>query len=83
MADKKRKKSNSFRNASYENKLSKVVKSIEAWVIDVLKSEKNDKVFIDNCVTQIISEIYGILRRQFFEQNTHTLTTLIKDPCLV
>ena len=31
MIDKKRKKANSFRNTSYENKFSKVVKPIETY----------------------------------------------------
>ena len=53
MADKKRKIADSFRNSSYENKLSKVVKLIAEWVIkdifkDVLKLEKNDKLFLCN-----------------------------------
>ena len=53
MADKKRKIADSFRNSSYENKLSKVVKLIAEWVIndifkDVLKREKNDKLFLCN-----------------------------------
>lgn len=37
VADKKRKIADSFRNSSYESKLSKVVKLIAAWVIDVFK----------------------------------------------
>ena len=33
---------NSFLNTSYKNKLSKLIKSIERWVIDVLKREKEN-----------------------------------------
>ena len=40
MADKNWKKENFFQNASYENKLSKLVKWIERWVVDAWKCEK-------------------------------------------
>ena len=43
MTDKKRKTINSFQNRRRENKLSKIVESIERWVIDVLKHQtEND-----------------------------------------
>ena len=40
IADKKRRKVNSFRNTNYGNQLSKVVKLIKKWVMDALKREK-------------------------------------------
>ena len=40
MADIKRKTANSIKNASYENKLSKLEKSIENWVMEDLKCDK-------------------------------------------
>lgn len=45
---------------SSENKLSKVIKSIENWVMDVLKCEQNTKTFLWNNRAQPISEICGI-----------------------
>ena len=46
MTDKMRKIANSSRNTSYENKLSKVKKSMERWVNDALNCEKeNGKAF--------------------------------------
>ena len=58
-SDKKRKIANSFRNTSYENKLSKVVKLTEIWIMNALKcEEEDDKVFC--CNAHIISEICGI-----------------------
>ena len=60
MADKKRKILKSSRNKSYENKFSKVVKSIERWVMDTLQREKNGKGYLCNDIAQIISEICGI-----------------------
>ena len=62
MANKKRKIANSFRNTSYEHKLSAVVKSIQRWVMDVLKRGKNEKVLI----SEMIWEICGISKAQFF-----------------
>ena len=57
---KDRKKINLVWNRSYESKLSQVVKSIEKWVTDALRGEKNDKMFHCNSKTQIISEICEI-----------------------
>ena len=58
IADKKRKVEVPFRNTKYEKKLSKVAKSIERQLMDVLKREqKNDKVFICNNIPKIISDI--------------------------
>ena len=48
MADIKRKKENSFRNSSYEHRLSKVVKLIEKLVLKrklILKRKMKKKVF--------------------------------------
>ena len=68
MADKK-KTSNSFRNTSYENELSKVVQSIDRWEMDVAKCEKMS-VCLCNDFALIISEFCGILRRPFFKKYT-------------
>ena len=43
MADEERKIVNSFGNSSYGKKLSKVVKLIDRWVVDVLKREEMAK----------------------------------------
>ena len=43
MADEERKIVNSFGNSSYGKKLSKVVKLIDRWVLDVLKREEMAK----------------------------------------
>ena len=40
LADKRKKIGNCFRNTSYQKRLSKVVKSIERWVMDALKWKK-------------------------------------------
>lgn len=62
-SDKKRKIENSFWNTSYENKLSKVVKLTEIWVMDALNhEEENDNVFCGNA--QILSEICQISRKK-------------------
>ena len=69
MADKKKKIANSFWKTSNENKLSKVVKSIERWVMDTWKREKKkskDETFLCNDIAQIIREICVISRRQLF-----------------
>ena len=59
---------NTFRNTSYRNELSKVVKSIVRWAVDALKKfgKENGKVFFCNDVAKITSEICGISRRQNF-----------------
>ena len=69
MVDKNRKTANFFRNTSTENKLFKVIKSIEMWVTDALKREKSDKVFLCNDIAQIIRQMCGISRRQNFNIN--------------
>ena len=45
MADRKRKIANSFQNASHENKFSKVVKSVQIWMMDGVKCEKEHAKF--------------------------------------
>ena len=50
----------SSRNTSYENKFSKVAKSIERWVMVTLQRQKNGNAFSSNDLAQIISEICGI-----------------------
>ena len=68
----------SFRNTSYENKLSKVVKSIDRWVMNTLKhKKKNEEVFHCNDIALIMSEICSISRRPSI------LTISRKDPCFV
>ena len=68
----------SFRNTSYENKLSKVVKSIDRWVMNTLKhKKKNEEVFHCNDIALIMSEICSISRRPC------TLPIARKDPCFV
>ena len=53
LTDKKRRIENSFRTTSYKNKLSKIVKLIERWVMDTLKREKdNENVFHCNDTDQ-------------------------------
>ena len=47
--------------------LSKLVKSIESQVMDALKLEKKDKVFLCNNIAQITSEIFVISSRQIFD----------------
>ena len=37
---------NSFQNTNDGNKLSKVVKLMERWIMDALKRDKIDKVFL-------------------------------------
>ena len=54
-------------NTNHDNKLSKVTKSMERWLMDTLKCEKNDNVFHGNHIAQIISEICGISKWQFFK----------------
>ena len=56
MADKKRRKVNSFRNTNYGNQLSKVVKLIKKWVMDALKREKYGNVFLCTDIAQMTSE---------------------------
>ena len=46
--------------------LSKVVELIERWVMEALKQEKNDKVFLCNDIDQIESEVCGVLKSQYF-----------------
>ena len=61
MGDKKIKKINSFRNTSYENKSSKLVKPVKVSVKDALDCEKvYSKVFHCNDVARKISKICGI-----------------------
>ena len=55
-----------LKNIYTENMLSKVVELIERWVIEALKQEKNDKVFLCNDIDQIESEICGVLKSQYF-----------------
>ena len=66
MAEVKRKIEYLFINTCHENKLSKVVKSIERWVMNALKREKNDIYFLWNAIAQKISEICGISKWHFF-----------------
>lgn len=63
-AGKKRKAAYSFQTISYEKKLSKLVKSINRWV---MKDKKNDKAFPCNDISQIIRQICGISRRKIFD----------------
>ena len=86
MADKKRRKVNSFRNTNYGNQLSKVVKLITKWVMDALKREKIWQCFSlywyssDDKWRQ--SE-----RKSFYLKKAGTkfmyLDNFDKDPCLV
>ena len=56
MADKTRKVVNSFPNASYKDKLSKVIKSIDSSVINAVKRKKqNEKFFKDKLFIAMIS----------------------------
>ena len=64
MADRKRKIANSFRNTSYENKLSKVDQ--ERGNFCPKREKKNYKIFHCNDIAQIIIEIYVFSRRQIF-----------------
>ena len=95
IVDKKRKIANYFRNASYENKLSEVVKLIAKWVVHVIKLWKKDQnAFLWIDIALVISDICGNSRRQIFnikkalqlkieEENLSTLKNLSKDPCFV
>ena len=40
------------------------LESIESWIMDNLKCEKNDKVSLCNDIAHIISETCGISKRQ-------------------
>ena len=63
MKDKKRKIANSFRNTSFENKLSKIDRNV---VNGYLKARKKIAKLFYNDIPPIIKEIYVISRRQFF-----------------
>ena len=49
---------------TYENMLSITIKSIERYVMGALRREKIDKFFLRYDLTQIVSKICGISRRQ-------------------
>ena len=67
IVDKKRKIANYFRNASYENKLSEVVKLIAKWIVHVIKLWKKDQnAFLWTDIALVISDICGNSRRQIF-----------------
>ena len=66
MADEKRKFEFIFRNTNCENKLSKLVKLIGWWVINALKREKSDMVFVCNVIAQKIIETCGISKWKIF-----------------
>ena len=66
LADKRKKIGNCFRNTSYQKRLSKVVKSIERWVMDALKWKKLQSFLCDD-MAEIKSEISVISRRQIFD----------------
>ena len=56
MADKTRKVVNSFPNASYKDKLFKVIKSIDSSVMNAVKRKKqNEKFFKDKLFIAMIS----------------------------